>query len=143
MIPRFNVSRFVAALAACSLLAVSVHAQDDSSKPRVFEGFDGTHCETTKAELDLIAERAGQEGLIIIIARSGTKELSRSINWRRLHNLSEYLEMTHAIPAERIITAEGNRVRGLGLVEIYIRGKLFTVFKVNRNRDLARGCSTA
>lgn len=138
-----NVNRFLAAVGACCMLTGFAFAQDESSKPRVFEGFDGTHCETTKAELDLIAERAGQERLIIIIARLGRKEFSRAISRRRLHNLSEYLEMTRAIPAKRIITAEADRVSGLGQVEIYLGGKLFTVFKVNRNRDLARGCSTA
>jgi len=138
-----NKSRRLAASLACALFAISAYAQVESEKPRVFERFDGTHCETTKAELDLIAERAGQEGLIIIISHLGTKESSRSLNLRRLHSLAAYLQKTRAIDADRIVTAEGERVQGLGRVEIYLKGKLFTVFTVKRNRDLARRCSTA
>jgi hypothetical protein len=143
MLTTFTISRPLGALVACILIAGSALAQAESSKPRIFERFDGTHCETTKAELDLIAERADQDGLIIIIASLGTKEASRKLNRRRMHMLADYLQMTRSISAERIVTAEGERVRGLGRVEIYVKGRLFTVFTVNRNKDLARGCSTA
>jgi hypothetical protein len=44
---------------------------------------------------------------------------------------------------KRIVLAEGERVRGLGRVEIYLKGRLFTVSTINRNKDLARGCGSA
>ena len=143
MLITHNINRPLAVFSACVALAMSALAQDQSDKPRVFERFDGTHCETTKAELDLIAEQAGQEGSIIIISDLGTREVSRALNRRRAHILAEYLHMTRAIAKDRIVTAEGERVRGLGRVEIYIKGRLFTVFTINHNKDLARGCSTA
>ena len=143
MLITHNINRPLAVFFACVVLASSAPAQDESDKPRVFERFDGTHCETTKAELDLIAEQAGQEGLIIIISHLGTKEVSRTLNRRRMHIVADYLHMTRSIAANRIVTAEGERVRGLGRVEIYVKGRLFTVFTINHNKDLARGCSTA
>jgi hypothetical protein len=93
--------------------------------------------------LDLVAQRAGQEGFIIIIARLGTKETSRKLNRERMQLLADYLGNTRGVPKGRIVLAEGERVRGLGRVEIYLSGRLFTVFTINRNKDLARGCESA
>jgi len=125
------------------LCVASDSASQDLKLPRVWPRFDGTHCETTKAELDLLAERAPQDTVIIIIARLGTGEYSRGLNQRRLKIVREYLEMTRGIPQDRLIAAEGQRVRGLGQIDLYVGGKLFLRFTLNRNKDLARGCSTA
>ena len=43
-------------------------------------------------------------------------------------------------PAKRIVTAEGGRVKGLGQVEVYVGGKLHTLFRMKRNKDFATGC---
>jgi hypothetical protein len=44
--------------------------------------------------------------------------------------------------SKTIITAEGERVEGYGRVELYVAGKLFSVFLARRNDDLAAGaCS--
>jgi hypothetical protein len=86
-----------------------------------------------------VAVDAGKQGLIILIARLGDGETSRVFNRRRLHNLSTYLNYIREIPNKRIITAEGERVRGSGPVEVYVNGKLMIVFTVGRNQDLAGG----
>lgn len=137
------IARMLPVLFVCILFGGSASAQDVPVKPYVYERFDGTHCETTKAALDLIAQRAGQDGFIIIIARLGTKEYSRTLNRERMQLLADFMHNTRGVPRERIVLAEGKRVRGLGRVEIYLKGRLFTVFTINRNKDLARGCSTA
>jgi hypothetical protein len=93
--------------------------------------------------LDLVAQRAGQEDFIIIIARLGTKETSLKLNRERMQLLADYLGNTRGVPKQRIVLAEGERVRGLGRVEIYLGGRLFTVFTINRNKDLGRGCESA
>jgi hypothetical protein len=46
-------------------------------------------------------------------------------------------------PKYRIITAEGERVRGLGQLEFYVGGKLHSIFKVRRNKDLVAGCGAS
>ena len=133
--------RIVLILFVCALSCGPALAQGEL--PRVHERFDGTHCETTKSELDWLATRAGQEGFIVIIARLGTKEYSRKLNRERMQLLSEYLQNTRGVDAKRIVLGEGERVRGLGRVEIYLAGKLVMVFTINRNKDLARGCESA
>ncbi len=75
-----------------------------SESPRIWRGFDGTHCETTKAELDLVAQTAGRDKTIIIIARLGSGESSRTLNRRRLVGLREYLESVRALPPDKLIT---------------------------------------
>jgi hypothetical protein len=137
-------SWFIATAIVAVIVITSVNCESqDLNLPRIFSHFDGTHCETTKSELDLLAQRAPQDTLIIIIARLGTGEYSRTLNRRRLEGMREYLEMTRGVPKDRLIVAEGARVKGLGQVDFYVSGKLFLRFTVNRNRDLTRGCSTA
>ena len=137
----------LAALPLCWLMAVSVQSQNaNPSKPIVIGGgigIDGTFCEHTKSDLLSVARAAGAGDTIIIIARRGEGESSRAIVRRRLSGLRDYLETIGQIQPKRVITAEGERVRGLGRVEIYVGGKLHTVFSLKRNKDFWRGCSTA
>ena len=139
---RFSSVRAIIIGALCCLTVGQTVAQENKL-PRIWERFDGTHCETTKAELDLIAQTAREGETIIIIAHLGNREYSRTVNRRRLQTLRDYLEYTRGLSKDRVIVAEGERVRGLGQVDIYVGGRLFTIFRVNRNKDLARGCSTA
>src|SRR5262249_54392719 len=85
-------------------------------------------------------QAAGDEGLIIIIARLGDGEYNRELNRRRLHNTRVYLtEFDWHRKPETVVTAEGDRVQGYGRVELYVRGKLYRVLPVKRNRDLLVG----
>jgi hypothetical protein len=43
---------------------------------------------------------------------------------------------------DRIVIAEGERVRRLGQLEFYVAGKPQIVFKVTRNSDLVKGCGS-
>jgi hypothetical protein len=105
-------------------------------------GLSGHNCETTMAMLDNLAiddqESGDKSRAIIVIARPGRGEVSRTLIRRRLSQVAEYLN--RRVSKEKIITAEGDRVAGLGLIEFYVGGKLHTVFKMKRNRDLIKGC---
>jgi hypothetical protein len=123
----------------------NLHAQgEQSQKPRIVgepNGFSGNDCETIMSDLDFVAIAAHESGkadTLIIIARLGTGEHSRYLSRLRQRQVADYLN--RRLPRERIITAEGERVRGLGQVEFYVGGKLHTIIKVKRNRELARGC---
>lgn len=128
----------------CLLSLSSASPQDrQSEKPIVIggnQGVDGSNCDTTKANFDLIAHTAGAEETIIVIGRLGRGESSRELVRRRLGNLQEFIYFTRGISKERVVTAEGSRVDGLGQVEVYIRGKLFIVFRLKRNRDFLTNC---
>lgn len=137
-------SFFFAVVALCDLTLSLGRAQiSQPSTPIVIggtQGIDGRDCDTTKANFDLIAHTAGEEATIIVIGRLGRAELSRKLVPRRLRNLQEFIYFTRGISKERIITAEGERVPGLGQVDVYIDGKLFMIFHMRRNRDFLTNC---
>ena len=115
-----------------------------AQSPQIYggpDGLTGADCEGVMMRLDFIAiaaEESGKDQTVIIIARLGTGETSRKLVGSRLRQVADYLN--RRIPKERIITAEGERVRGLGQLEFYVGGKLHSIFKVQRNRDLVAGC---
>jgi hypothetical protein len=96
------------------------------------------NCEHNIARLDIAHDKAGN-GLIILIARLGDGEFNQEFNRRRLHSARKYLSAYAVRAEEMIITAEGERVRGYGRVEIYVEGKLFDILAVRRNADLSVG----
>jgi len=134
------------AILFCALL-LSGHAlaQDrKASNPYILGepgGIDGINCETTKSYMDNAVIEAGEDKSIIIIARLGSGEGSSKVVRRRLYTLNGYLVETRGVSKERVITAEGERVRGLGQVEVYVGGKLFIIFKMKRNGDFFNKCS--
>ena len=123
-----------------------IYAQSGRSlTPQIYgepDGLTGADCEGIMMRLDFVAiaaEEAGKDQTIIIIARFGSGESVRSLNRRRLRQVADYLN--RRVSSDRIITAEGERVRGLGQLEFYVGGKLNIIFKVKRHRDLVKGCA--
>ncbi len=94
--------------------------------------------ESSKANLDLLAVRAGKEKLIIFIARLGRSETSRSLIRKRLLTAQEYLQKTRDLPVERLVTAFGDPVSAEGRIEVYLDNQLFMVFLFKRDRNFAR-----
>jgi hypothetical protein len=125
------------AFIVCCMNANYIRAQDSEvAKPIVVAG---NNCESNKVTWDLIAiESNKNQSTIIMIARLGDEEHSRKYNHRRLHNIFTYLR-DREIPNDRLVRAEGERVSGLGRVDVYLNGRLFAVFPVPRNADLAGG----
>ena len=125
-------------------VSVLVARGQASRTPEIYgeaDGLTGADCEGVMMRLDFIAiaaEESGEAQTVIIIARLGAGETSRKLVGSRLRQVADYVN--RRIPRERIITAEGERVRGLGLLEFYVGGKLHSIFKVKRNRDLVSGC---
>ena len=128
----------------CALILGSGSAQNtQSAKPIVVggnQGIDGSDCDTTKANFDLIAHNVGEDETVIVIGRLGRGESSRELVRSRLRNLGEFVYFTRGISKERVVTAEGDRVNGLGQVDVYKNGKLFIVFRMKRNRDFLTNC---
>ena len=133
---------------AALVVSHSSYAQSgQSSAPQIWgnpDGFTGHDCETSMMLLDFVATAdrdAGKDQVVIIIGRLGSGESSRTLIRRRLRQVSDYLN--RKVPKEKIIAAEGPRIRGLGQLEFYVGGKLHTVIKIKRNRDLVKGCGAA
>jgi hypothetical protein len=138
------IQSFQLVLIALILMATSVVVPDqDRKEPMVIGesvGVDGSHCESAKAEFDLIAAVANErDSNVIIISRLGKGEYSRGVGRRRLAQVRDHLMMVRGYCSDKVVAAEGERVKGLGLVEVYIKGKPFIIYRMKRNRDFIRG----
>lgn len=119
-------------------------AQSPPVTAKSFDNAPPTRCEDSINILDSLTQRTAPDELIFVIARLGDKETRANIGRRRLHNVRAYLTEYLTEPRvrrkpETIILAEGERVRGLGQIELYAGGKLFWVLKIRRNADLVVG----
>ena len=116
----FSILLFVVFMSTAAMRVVGT--AQDSKEPRVIGenvGVDGSYCESAKADFDLIAEVANQrDSNVIIISRLGKGEYSRSISRIRLSQIRDHLMMVRGYSSDRIVIAEGERVKGLGLVEV-------------------------
>ena len=97
---------------------------------------NGSNNEDSKAALALLAQTINQDEFVILIARAGNGESLRGLNRRRLSVVRSYVNVTRStpIPEQKIVTAQSERVRGRGRIEVYLRGKLFMVFLFDQNK---------
>jgi hypothetical protein len=100
-------------------------------------------CETRSATLDMtrneVVSGAGKDRVVIAIARLGDGETSRELNRRRLYNLRVHWN-DYKLPAGTLVTAEGDRAKGLGRIELYVDGKLFDMLVPKPGKDLCVDC---
>lgn len=132
---------FVALMVTASSLSSTGFAQDKDEPRHVVEDVDCNSEETTKAILDFAYiehQQVSASETMFIIARLGTGETSRKLNQDRLYALREYLFEYRKLPASRLVTAEGERVKGPGQVEIYVNGKVYALFKMKRYRTFTQ-----
>jgi len=85
-------------------------------------------------------EQLERGGVLIVVARLGDSENSRELNRRRLYNVREYLRERGRLAADRIVVAEGERVRGYGRLEYYLGGRLFEQLLFRRNGYICHSC---
>ncbi len=67
---------------------------------------------------------------VIVIARLGDRERSKKLNTSRLQQVKGHLKM---LRVKNVVTAEGERKKGLGQLEFYIAGNLLLTLPVDRN----------
>jgi hypothetical protein len=103
-----------------------------------------TNCEINILRMEalskLAAEEASQGKVLIAIARLGRQDTLRELNSRRLQNFLTYMSDYQHLPADKLITAVGERVSGYGRVDVYIGGKLVDSILIARNKDLCVEC---
>jgi hypothetical protein len=132
-----------AVLASLLWLTAAAGASAQGARPEARSEGVGSNCESNIAYLDAAHSEAGDDGLVIAVARLGDGERGRALNQRRLHNLRTYLEKFRKRAGETIVTAEGERVKGLGRVEVYVGGKLAVTLEPGRGQDLHAGSCSA
>jgi hypothetical protein len=84
-----------------------------------------------------VEAREKGEGYIIAIARLGDGEFSPTLARRRLGFARDYLINRRGY--EKIVTAVGERVRGYGLVELYVAGELLYVLRYPKSGHISCG----
>ncbi len=126
----------------CSLVGTGNAVAQNPVSPETYVTIGNT-CESNIARLDRIHSEAGNDGLVIAIARLGDGEQSRRLNHRRLHNIRLYLERVRGRAPKTLITAESDRARGRGRIEVYIGGKLVDLLGLARGEDLYAGSCDA
>lgn len=80
------------------------------------------------------------EPIIVIIARLGDRESSPKLNQQRLAIAKKSLVFPIDYPAEKIVTAQGDKIKGKGQVEFYVNGRFLIAFKVGRKKNLKGRC---
>lgn len=103
-----------------------------------FSPSDPQGCEINRLYLDDAGERARKipNSYVIAIARLGTDEHSASLNRRRLRDVTNFLEQ---VAHSKVATAQGERVTGYGIIELYVGGKLLYKLPMARNRRIYLG----
>ena len=90
-------------------------------------------CEGAAARLDFaVIETEKLEGTyLIIVARLGTSEVSIGLNHIRLAVAEEYVRRRGS--DLKYVLAQGERVKGLGRLELYVGGRLKDVLPLKKN----------
>ena len=103
---------------------ISQNAQKNESKP--------TNCEVSLLLLDNAITKAqkDQDVSLIVITRLGTEEKSKRLIDSRLKFVENYL--TKARPIKHVL-AEGKKAEGLGVIELYVQGKLESIIFLKKN----------
>lgn len=140
-----NVQRIIFAVVTLLSTATYAFSQEQSKRLNDFNDSDRRliNCETYSVDIDrmvsVASELIKQSDFIILIARLGDGERNREFNRRRLHNVEEKLK-ADGVEEKKIIIAEGERVKGLGRVEIYIGGRMVESLRAKRNKDICVEC---
>lgn len=100
-------------------------------------------CEVANIYTDMAAHLAqtAERTYLIVVARLGNGEKSRSLNASRLKHVRNFLINNRGIT--KIVTAEGERAKGYGRLEFYVGGKLLFTLPVRRNKNIDLGSCNA
>ena len=90
-------------------------------------------CEGAATRLDfaVINTRKLEGAYLILVARLGSGEVSRTLNQTRLKSVEQYLLRRGA--DLKYVLAHGSRLKGLGRIEIYVGGQLAEIMPLRKN----------
>jgi hypothetical protein len=117
-----------------AIIGIEASAQRKLAFKVVVEA-DGGECETNSLHLNQLRRQLlDEEHLVIVIARLGDGESSKTLLKRRLHNARTLLN------SDSVIVAEGEHVQGQGRVEFYVDGKPYLLSLVKKGKDICVTC---
>src|ERR1700754_1678003 len=88
------------------------------------------NCETFQAHLDhaIIEWQKLKDTRLILIARLGTGERNKKLNRARLSYVEDYLKTRNV----NYLLAEGDRIKGLDRLEVYVGGHLIMSIPIQK-----------
>ena len=132
-----------AATALLIVLACGFAAAQEKQPAAEKKTFLPVSCEDSEALLDWVANEArsgvAQGDVLIAIARPGSRETSAKLNRERLSAVQKFFA-GRDIPAQAIVTAEGERINGLGQIEFYLGGRLFLRLQARHHQSICTEC---
>ncbi len=141
---RNKIKRLFLATTALVLFASVLLAQENTKPRRWGIPEKPTNSETNASLMEqvraLMQEEPNPDGVIILVARLGKGETKRELNRRRLYNVSFRYKVSLGIPAEKVVSAVGERVDDYGRVEIYWNGEMIGALPVFKNKDIYVDC---
>ena len=116
----------------------NVFLQENAGEYIIVKG-DASACELNIAYLSSwLHEVQDTDARLFVIVRLGDGETSRNLVHRRMFNIKAYIN--GRVKPEKVIFAEGGRVKGEGRVEFYVGSKLKQVSLLRRGGDLCVCC---
>jgi len=142
---RIKIKQYLLFLLTLLLTTIFVVAQEQSNQTERRELNNCLlNCEMSPVyQEDVIRaalEQTKRGGVLIVLARLGDGENSRELNRRRLYNVREYLKERGGLAADKIVVAEGERVKGNGRLEYYLGGNLFEQILFGKNGYTCHSC---
>lgn len=100
---------------------------------------EAVNCEVALAYLYQLASRVneGKDPYVVVVARTGRGEQSERISWIRLNSVKGFLK--ERLLNTTVVTAVGERVKGLGQLEFYVGGRLLYALPYRRNANVDCG----
>lgn len=127
-------------IALLVLIPISTAAQE-----RRYDYNELLNCERNLLYQDNVINEALEKtkggGVLIVIARLGDGENSRELIRRRIFNVHEFFkERGSRLAPEKVIVAEGDRVKGYGRLEYYLGGELYEQLLFPQNGYICHSC---
>ena len=115
-------------------------AQTPSAEPEVILA-NAERCQRNTINVTNLKQIARLENQkIFVIAHLGTGEKSSNLNRRRLKDVGAEFDQGGPMSRENLILAEGERVKGLARIDVYIGSKLQFISYIPRNGDFCSLC---
>ena len=90
---------------------------------------------------DAALKQTKSGGVLIVNARLGDGENSRELTRRRLYNVRKFFsEGSSKLASEKVVVAEGERVKGYGRLEYYLGGELYEQILFFKNGYICHSC---
>jgi hypothetical protein len=77
---------------------------------------------------------------VFVIAHLGSGETSSALNRRRLRDIGAEFDEISPMSRDKLILAQGQRLRGRGRVEVYLGSELYFVSYMPRNGAFCSAC---